>query len=143
MMSWLGYTGQDHFFFFFFFFLIFNKKYLYLNLVGIAVNEDEQKRLIKDMGDTKVLFLRNHGILTAGRSLPDAFYAMYTCVKACEMQMYACTSAMTRDKLLIPSDELVAKSQRIAATFSGETTGVLEFSAFMRLLDKEDPSYRN
>jgi len=115
----------------------------YHDYEGIAVDKEEQKRLVKDMGDSKVLFLRNHGILTTGHGLPEAFYAMYTCVKACEMQMYACTSAMTRDKLLVPSKELVLKSQKIAETFSGVSFGLLEFSAFMRLLDKEDPSYRN
>lgn len=115
----------------------------YHNYEGIVIDTEEQKRLVNDMGQSNVLFLRNHGILTAGKSIPVAFMHMFTCVKACEMQMYACTSAMTREKLLIPSDDLVKKTQFIASTFSGETAGVLEFCAFMRMLDKEDPSYRN
>lgn len=115
----------------------------YHDYEGIAVNDEEKARLVKDMGDTNVLFLRNHGIVTTGQTIGHALHLMFLTVKACEMQVAACSSAMTRDRLIRPDNELVKKSQFISKNFSGSTFGTLELCAWMRLLDKEDPSYRN
>jgi len=113
----------------------------YHDYEGIAVDLDEQKRLVADMGTSNVLILRNHGVVTAGHSIGLAFYLMYLVVKACEMQAVACAAATgSRDKLLVPSDDVILKSQLIGKVIGGAS---LEFSAFMRLLDKEDDSYRN
>jgi len=115
----------------------------YHDYEGIATDLDEQQRLKKDMGDSNVLMLRNHGVLTAGTSVGQAFYTMYIVAKACEMQAIACAAALKAENLLVIKDDLVAKTQRIVKTFSGSSAGTLELSAYMRLLDREDDSYRN
>jgi ribulose-5-phosphate 4-epimerase/fuculose-1-phosphate aldolase len=61
----------------------------YHDYEGIAVNDDEKSRLVADMGNKQRLILRNHGLLTVGRSVPDAFLAMYTLQRACEVQIAA------------------------------------------------------
>jgi len=113
----------------------------YHDYEGIAVNTEERKRLVKDMGDTNVMILRNHGILTTGKSVSQAFILMYLMAKTCEIQSHACTIAMTRDQLIVPSDEMVQRTYGLVKNSGFD--GTLELCAYMRLLDKEDMSYRN
>lgn len=114
----------------------------YHDYEGIVVNMDEQKRLVADLGDTNVMFLRNHGVITCGASTAAAFYSMYVLNAACEIQSHAGAAAMSENELLLPPDDTIQKSMQIAKHFSGQGMGKLELSAFMRILDKEDPSYR-
>src|SRR5207248_6807998 len=56
---------------------------------GIAVRDDERPRLQRDLGNNTYLILRNHGLLTVGGSVADAFLAMYLLQRACEVQLLA------------------------------------------------------
>jgi len=110
---------------------------------GLVVNMEEQQRIVRDLGDKKVMILNNHGPVTCGESVADAWYLMYSFMRACEIQRDACAAAMSADNLLIPLEDTVAKTMEAALNFSGSARGVKEFCAYMRLLDKEDDSYRN
>ena len=113
----------------------------YHDFEGLTVLDDEKPRLIANIGNKNLLILRNHGLLTCGRSIPEAFYNMWALQRSCEVQV-ACDAT---GKNIIPvSDEILAKAEQLMTIQSaGTPTGQLEFSALVRLIDKIDPSYKN
>jgi ribulose-5-phosphate 4-epimerase/fuculose-1-phosphate aldolase len=110
----------------------------YHDYEGIALDLDERSRLIRDLGPHCALILRNHGLLTAGRTIPEAFSLMIYLDRACEVQLAA---QATGSQLVMPSPETVAHA---AGQFGMEDgpQGDLEWDALIRQLDREDPSYR-
>ena len=120
----------------------------YHDYEGIVVSNDEQERLVRDLGDKDVMILRNHGLLTCGPSVGAAYYHAYTLCAAAEMQSHACSMAFNKDDLLVPEDRLVKLSMDIARNFNQTSLGTLEFAAAMRELDYDQdhstyPDYRN
>lgn len=120
----------------------------YHDYEGIVISNDEQERIVRDLGDKDVMILRNHGLLTCGPSVPAAYYHAFTLCAAAEMQSYACSMAFNKDNLIIPEDRLVQLSMNIAKNFNQDSFGTLEFAAAMRELDYEQdhspyPDYRN
>lgn len=68
--------------------LLFHQRVAYHDFEGIALDLDERERLVADLGATaKVLILRNHGLLTVGRSVADAVLTMLALEKACRAQI--------------------------------------------------------
>ena len=61
----------------------------YHDYEGVALEADEKPRLVRDLGDKRFLMLRNHGLLTVGRSVAEAFVAMYFFEATCMMQVRA------------------------------------------------------
>ena len=61
----------------------------YHDYEGVALEDDEKPRLVRDLGDRRSLILRNHGLLTVGRTVAEAFVAMYFLEAACMMQVRA------------------------------------------------------
>lgn len=112
---------------------------------GIVVDMDEQKSLVEDIGDKKILILRNHGVITAGENIGEAWYIMYQLMKASEIQVSASACALGDKKnLKLPPEAFVEKTFEVVhgKGFSGAKYGVKEISAYMRWLDSVDPSYR-
>ena len=87
------------------------------------------------------MILRNHGILTGGRTIPEAFIWLYRLERACQAQL----DAMAAGRLHIIDSKVVEHSARETARFleSEAAVGELEFQALMRKLDRIDPSYRH
>ena len=109
----------------------------YHDYEGVATNLDERQRLVRDLGDKRVLMLRNHGLLTAGRSVPEAFQLMYYLEQSCRVQMDLMAS---RGSINALSHEV---SEYTARQCEGVTThGEREWPALLRVLDAKDPSYR-
>jgi ribulose-5-phosphate 4-epimerase/fuculose-1-phosphate aldolase len=111
----------------------------YHDYEGVALNAEEKPRLVADLGSNTCLILRNHGLLTVGPTIPDAFLAMYMLETACQTQLLA-QSART---------ELVQIEQRILegiAAQAKEVTkglgGQLAWPGLLRKLDRKDPSFR-
>ncbi|CAF4642645.1 unnamed protein product [Rotaria sp. Silwood1] len=120
----------------------------YHDYEGIAISNDEQERLVRDLGDKDVMILRNHGLLTCGPSVGAAYYHAYTLCAAAEMQSHTCSMAFNKDDLIIPEDRLIKLSMNIAKNFNQDSFGTLEFAAAMRDLDYDQdhsayPDYRN
>jgi adducin len=120
----------------------------YHDYEGIVISNDEQERLVRDLGDKDVMILRNHGLLTCGPSVGAAYVHAYTLCAAAEMQSHACSMAFNKDDLLVPEDRLVKLSMDIARNFNQASCGTLEFAAAMRELDYDQdhstyPDYRN
>src|SRR6266851_3513558 len=61
----------------------------YHDYEGVAVDLDEQQRLVADLGDADVMILRNHGLLAVGPSIPEAFSNIYRLELACKAQLLA------------------------------------------------------
>ncbi|KAL2844088.1 Adducin-related protein [Aspergillus pseudoustus] len=117
----------------------------YHDYQGVVVDRAEQKSLAEDMGDKNIMFLRNHGVITAGSSIGAAWYLMYQLLAATDIQSHASACALgDAQNLNMPSDRTVNKTYEVMHKkgFSGAAYGLKELSAYMRLLDKLDPSYR-
>jgi ribulose-5-phosphate 4-epimerase/fuculose-1-phosphate aldolase len=107
---------------------------------GIALDLDERERIIADLGDKRALLLRNHGLLTVGRSVAEAFQLMYYLNQACDIQI---ATLSTSADLIYPPREVCEK---VAAQYDEQNFNnddlALEWAAHLRMLDKLDPSYR-
>jgi ribulose-5-phosphate 4-epimerase/fuculose-1-phosphate aldolase len=106
---------------------------------GVSLDLDERDRLTHSLGNRKVMILRNHGLLTAGRTIPEAFILAYYLEKSCEIQVLA---QSTGSPLVIPSEAVCAKSAQ-QQDIDIEGLGSLQWGALLRLLDRDDPSYRD
>lgn len=110
----------------------------YHDYEGIAVEADERPRLASDLGDKTFLMLRNHGLLTVGRSIAEAFVAMYFFEAACMIQVRALAGGAGIRR--IDDSIIVRASQQFDAVTRG-LGGALAWPALLRRLDSVDPSY--
>ena len=117
--------------------LQFYNRVAYHDYEGLALDLSERERLIKDLGDKNVMVLRNHGLLTVGRTIAEAFTLMFYFEKACKVQILA---QSTGSPLIIPSEDVCNKSMMAQNV---DDLGQLKWQALIRMLDREDPSYRD
>ena len=118
---------------------IFHNRISYHDWEGMSTENDECERLSKNLGKNKVMILRNHGLLTCGNSISEAFMLMYYLDRACKNQID--TLSMGK-KTIIPSDNIIefAASQYDDPRFQ---LGKHEWPALLRLLDKNNTIYKN
>ena len=112
----------------------------YHDYEGVALNEDEKPRLVADLGEKRFLMLRNHGLLTLGKSIPDTFLQMYLFESACTIQVRA--QAGGGELVFIPS-AIIDGAQRQAREVTRSQGGMLAWPALLRRLDRKDPSWRS
>ena len=110
----------------------------YHDYEGVALNDDEKPRLVRDLGRNTFLMLRNHGLLTIGASIADAFLAMYVFEAACAVQVRALAGA--RELLPIPAP-ILAGIQAQAAQVTRGLGGALAWPALLRRLQRRNPGY--
>jgi ribulose-5-phosphate 4-epimerase/fuculose-1-phosphate aldolase len=111
----------------------------YHDYEGLALDENEKPRLVADLAHKKFMILRNHGLLTLGRTAAEAFLGMFLLQRACEIQLLAQSGG--GDLAPIPW-EIIA---RVAAQMDAVTMGqgaTLTWPGLLRKLDRTDPSYR-
>ena len=112
----------------------------YHDYEGVALLEGEKPRLVRDLGDKNFFMLRNHGLLTVGTSIADAFLFMYIFEAACTIQL----RAQAASSELIPIDhKIVAGAQMAAKQVTRGAGGALAWPALLRKLDLIDRSYRD
>jgi len=111
----------------------------YHDYEGLALDLDEQARLVRDLGDRKAMILRNHGLLVCGASIAEAFDLMYYLERACRIQVTAMAGGA---KLRVPPEAVAEKTAR---QFKGlpYKPKKTEWKALTRMLDKTDPSYKD
>ncbi|XP_077606674.1 alpha-adducin isoform X2 [Crocuta crocuta] len=111
---------------------------------GILVDEEEKVLIQKNLGPkSKVLILRNHGLVSVGESVEEAFYYIHNLVVACEIQVRTLASAGGPDNLVLLDPGKYKAKSRSPGSPSGEGTssppkwqiGEQEFEALMRMLD--------
>jgi ribulose-5-phosphate 4-epimerase/fuculose-1-phosphate aldolase len=117
----------------------------YHDYEGVSLDLDERERLQRDIGQQQVLVLRNHGLLTVGRNVAEAFSLAYYFEQAARAQLKMQAAAAAGAKILFPSKEACEHSVARPRGNEGQLplAGQREWPALLRLNDKIDPSYRN
>ena len=104
---------------------------------GLALDEAEGERMCKKLADAEVLFLANHGVIVTGPTMAAAFDDLYYLERACMLQVLAYG---TGKPLRVLSEDIAAKTARQMSCESQQAA--LHFEALMRLLDREEPRWR-
>lgn len=115
----------------------FYKRLGYHDYEGPSLDQDEQSRIVASLGDHKALILRNHGLLTAGATLEEAFILMFRLQRACEIQVAAQAGG---SPLVVPDEATCRGAAEMVDQFlagnEGKGVGELEFDAWVRLVDE-------
>ena len=116
----------------------FNRVGVYSDFGGMGF-EEEAIKMANKIGNKKVLLMSNHGILTTGQTVAEAFDELFYFEKACETYI---TALSTNKKLKIVSDEIAEKTAQEWEDSSPSHQN-LHLKAIRSILDSEDPSYKN
>jgi ribulose-5-phosphate 4-epimerase/fuculose-1-phosphate aldolase len=110
----------------------------YHDYEGVALRDDEKPRLQKDLGDKNFLMLRNHGLLTVGRSVPEAWLSMYTFENTCRIQI----DAQAGGELVHVDPRIMQGMEQVMKTVTAGQGAGIAWPALLRKLDRVDPSYK-
>jgi len=124
--------------------LQFTDRLAYHDYEGIALDLDERARLVADLGDKFVMVLRNHGMLTCGRSVAEAFKLMHNLERSCRAQL----AIQASNAEISPLSAAVAR--KTADQYAGFYNSIevkgqpdSEWAAFKRMLERTDPDFVN
>jgi ribulose-5-phosphate 4-epimerase/fuculose-1-phosphate aldolase len=107
---------------------------------GITVRDEEGERLVENLGNKRILMLKNHGPVVLGKTLPAAFITYWVLQRACEIQL----ATMSMGKPIEVGADVIAVHQRDQyQTQIPGGAGKAEFDAMVRLVDKIDRSWRD
>lgn len=106
---------------------------------SLALDHERQgMNLVRDLGQKKALILKNHGTLTCGETIHEAFLYAYFLEQACKVQ---CAALAGGQKLVIPSKKVCEQSAQDLRNFEPDF-GIRDWTALVRKLEREDPSYK-
>jgi len=106
----------------------------YHDYEGPAVDLDERERIVQDLGPHDALIMRNHGLLTCGPTVQQAFNTMYQLEQSCRSQV---DSMAARTELTMPGENVLAHTAHLYQPGTRRPYGVLEWPAMLRVLDAE------
>lgn len=112
----------------------------YHSYEGVALNDDEKPRLVRDLGEKNFFMLRNHGLLTVGETIADAFLFMYLFEATCMIQLRAQSGG--GELISVPQqilDGALAQAKMVTKGLGGQ----LAWPGLLRKLDRTDPSYQH
>jgi ribulose-5-phosphate 4-epimerase/fuculose-1-phosphate aldolase len=112
----------------------------YHDYEGPAVDLDEQRRLVADLGAHEAMILRNHGLLSVGRTIAEAFVTMYWLDRACQAQALAMAS---NTELNLPGRKTVETTNERYKPGQRRKIGELEWSGLLRLVERRYPGFRD
>jgi len=112
----------------------------YHDFEGVTVRAEEGERLLANLGDKRILMLRNHGPVVMGRTLPEMFVQAWALQRACEIQL--ATRSMGQP-IHIPQDVIAVHQRDISQTALPGGPGAADFAAWKRKIDRIDPSWRD
>jgi ribulose-5-phosphate 4-epimerase/fuculose-1-phosphate aldolase len=107
----------------------------YHDYEGPSIDTGERERLVRDLGPHDAMILRNHGLLTCGATVQQAFNTMYQLELSCRAQADAMASGA---ELLLPPREILEKTAHLYQPGTRRPYGVLEWPAMLRLLAAEE-----
>ena len=110
----------------------------YHDYEGVALRDDEKPRLQADLGTANFLMLRNHGLLTVGRTIPDAFLFMYVFENTCRIQI----DAQSGGELVHVNPAILKGMAEVMKTATGGLGAMVAWPALLRKLDRMDPGYK-
>ena len=109
---------------------------------GIAFDMSERERLAQDLGNNNVLFLKNHGLLTVGNTVGEAFMWMYRAERACRFQLAFQQDGVEATEISEEMQKITMDRNRQANSKDGyRPIGQKEWPALLRKLDRENPGY--
>ena len=111
----------------------------YHNYEGLAVNHEEKLRLQQDLGNANFMLLRNHGALTMGKTIGDAFMHMYDLVRACQVQLQVMSTGMK--PLYVDQSIVDGIKAQASIVHSGLTGGQKAWPAMMRKVQRAYPDF--
>lgn len=112
----------------------------YHDFDGVVIDTASRKALVESLGDNNALILRNHGLLTTGATIPEAFNAMHRLELSCKTQIAAMSC---NTKLIeVPADVVDATYMNYQPHVR-RPFGLLDWPALLRKLDRIDPSFRD
>ena len=110
----------------------------YHDYEGVALNEAEKPRLVRDLGNNNFLMLRNHGLLTVGATVADAFLSMYLFEASCMVQVRAQAGG---GELVPVPQQIVDGIQAQAAAVTKGLGGALVWPGLLRRLQRRNPGH--
>ena len=112
----------------------------YHDYEGVALRDEEKPRLVADLGDNNALILRNHGLLTTGPTIADAYLMMYALETACQVQVMAQSAG---GELVMVPPPIVSGAKAMADQVLRGLGGEIAWPGLLRQLDRKDPSFRD
>ena len=115
-------------------------KVTYHDYQGVVLNESEQESLVRDLGNAEAMILRNHGALTVGRSIGEAFNWLHRLELSCRAQIgtMSCNSPLAK-----VTPEVLEDTWNQYQPGTRRPYGLMEWPGLLRKLDRIDPSFRN
>jgi ribulose-5-phosphate 4-epimerase/fuculose-1-phosphate aldolase len=110
----------------------------YHDYEGVALRDEEKSRLQADLGTANFLMLRNHGLLTVGRTIPDAFLAMYLFESTCRIQV----DALAGGDVIRVNPAILKGMAEVMRTATAGLGADLAWPALLRKVERMDPGYR-
>lgn len=116
---------------------------------GLALGADEERRLTANLGTLDGLLLQNHGTLTVGRTVAEAYMLMHLLERAAQAQLRAMAAAAAlpgqihEARIIVASDEVATQTHRQWIGDGSEWDGDVEWPALLRRLDRLSPGYRD
>ncbi|MEP7057545.1 MAG: class II aldolase/adducin family protein [Caldimonas sp.] len=116
----------------------------YHDYEGVALRDAEKPRLVADLGANSFLMLRNHGLLTVGPTIADAFLSMYIFESSCAIQIRAQAGGTLASGALTEVDPAIIRSaaeqERVVSRGAGAS---LSWPGLLRRVERSDPGYRS
>lgn len=112
---------------------------------GLALGAEEERRLVASLGSLDGLLLRNHGTLTVGRTVAEAFMLMHLLERAAQAQLraMAAAAALPQAQILVAPEAVASLTYRQWVGDGSERDGDVEWPALLRRLDRLSPGYRD
>jgi ribulose-5-phosphate 4-epimerase/fuculose-1-phosphate aldolase len=124
--------------------LEFYDRVAYHDYEGIALDTDEQKRLVADLADHNAMILRNHGLLTIGETPGQAFLRMFYLERSCQIQVDALAGGTA---VIIPPPEICERTAKqfamedVGDTYVDDKANTLAWRALLRQVERIAPDY--
>ena len=115
-------------------------KISYHDYDGVVINTAAREALVKSLGDNNAMILRNHGLLTTGATIPEAFNAMHRLELSCKTQIAAMSC---NTKLIDVPADVVEETYVNYQPKTRRPFGLLDWPALLRKLDRIDPGFRD
>jgi len=108
---------------------------------GVAIRDDEKTRLQADLGEANYLMLRNHGLLTVGKTIADAFLSMYTFENTCRIQVDALPGQAGPQDLTAVNPQILEGISHAMRVQTGGLGGAFVWPSLLRKLERENPGF--
>jgi len=106
---------------------------------GYARAKDEAPRIIAELGDKHTMIMKNHGLLSAGRNVGEAFHFMDRLIHACELQERV--MSMGAEIQTIPEEVIAVANAQSAERYANKPYGEYDWKLLCRRLERADPSF--